>query len=456
MRRHAAAAHQPQLPVIAKALQLAMAADAKSPTGAQDARGIVGELREDVFLVAEPAAGRAATGHAGHAATRLLRQFLIGRETLELGIGVWILACVEIVLAPRPAVVHQQRRRVRAVRPRHERRHVATQRRDAHRMLQAGVAVDGFSEVQLHVERPFGGRHELLLARRLDDPLARLSHAGDVHLDRLGVVVTAVAREHVARMLLVADLVLVEDARAGGVDARSHDLSRLDQILVREHVGRRGLRITRGRDAVREVREVGPRLRLVDGVPLGAQVRVRVHEAGHDGGAGHVHRCRASRHGDRTGRTNCGDAVVTHDDVAARNDLVALHGDDARVAQHDRATRNVARGLQEDATLDGCVRLRSSRVSRLRRVATQCGNHLITCARRIQVVDDVCVADGPVHPPPICRPGRELAADVGELAHRHDGGVRIRNADGRLHAARRHDDGVEVLVHLRERHVAVR
>ena len=109
-----------------------MTANPQPSTSAQNLCRFGGKLREDILLIAEPAARRAAARHRRHATTRLERQLLVGRETLELRIGVRVLLRVEVVLAPRSAVVHQQRRRVGALRPRHEARDVGAERHDAH------------------------------------------------------------------------------------------------------------------------------------------------------------------------------------------------------------------------------------------------------------------------------------------------------------------------------------
>ena len=155
-------------------------------------------------------------------------------------------------------------------------------------MLEAGIAIDRLAEIEFHVERAFGSGHELLFARGLDDPLPRLTHASHVHLDRLRVVVAAVALEDAARVLLIANEIAIEDAGAGGVDAGTDSLTGVDHVLIAQDVGGGGLWVTRGGDAIREVRQIRPRLRFVNGAALSAQVGVRVHEPRHDGGAGHV------------------------------------------------------------------------------------------------------------------------------------------------------------------------
>ena len=100
----------------------------------------------------------------------------------------------------------------------------------------------------------------------------------------------------------------------GGVDARPDDLAGLDEIAVREHVGRPGLRVARRGHAVREIHLIRPYLRAMHAV-RGAEVRVDVDAARDDRLAGDVD-ARARRPGSVT--------------LSARAD-----GDDAVVANHD-------------------------------------------------------------------------------------------------------------------------
>src|SRR5688572_8150263 len=81
-----------------------------------------------------------------------------------------------------------------------------------------------------------------------------------------------------------------------------------------------------------------------------AQVCVRIDETGYDRASGHIDDARvASLH--LAARADCDDAVVTHEDVAVLDDLVAAHGDDACPTQQCGAAREVALSCDRDAGL---------------------------------------------------------------------------------------------------------
>ena len=164
---------------------------------------------------------------------------------------------------------------------------VLVERRDRQRVLEAGVAIDNLRQVQLEVEPAFERRHQLLLLRGHDDPLPLLAVARHVQLDRLRVPVLAVTPQDVLRVLEALDVVAANTPGPVPRHARPEHLPGLDQVAIREDVGRRRLRIARRRHAVGEVGEVLPDLRLVH-VPRRPDVRVHVDETRHDGLAGHV------------------------------------------------------------------------------------------------------------------------------------------------------------------------
>ena len=155
------------------------------------------------------------------------------------------------------------------------------QREDRHRMLEAGVAVLHEREVHREVRPALGGGREAQLLRRHDHPLPHFAIAGQVLLDRLRVVVIGVAAHDVARFVETLDVVLREDAGAGGVEARADQRAGLHQVGVGENVGRRRLRIALRRDAVRETRHELRDLIAVH-APAEPVVRVNVDEAGND------------------------------------------------------------------------------------------------------------------------------------------------------------------------------
>src|SRR4051812_37906240 len=100
----------------------------------------------------------------------------------------------------------------------------------------------------------------MLLTSRLNDPLPLLAVAGDVLLDRVRVVVVAVAFEDVSRMIEAAEILSAEDAWSGGPAARSEKIARIELVLVGDDVGRSRLWISRSRYPIREVGCVRPHL----------------------------------------------------------------------------------------------------------------------------------------------------------------------------------------------------
>ncbi len=256
-----------------------------------------------------------------------------------------VVALVEEVFAPRAAVGHQQGRRVRDARLRDEPHGVLVQRHDRVTVLRSRVAIDDGGQVHLEVEPALDRRHQTELLRRHDDPLPLLAVAGHVHLDRVDAVELAVAPQRLLGVLETLEVLVPEHAGTGVEDARPEDFSGLHEIGVREHVGRRGLGVAGRRHAPREVGEVLPHLRFVD-APGRPRVRVDVDEPRDDGLAGHVDDPRTSRH--RAPRADRHDAIVRDDDVAVVDDLVTLHGDDARTTQDHGAARNVPRDADRD------------------------------------------------------------------------------------------------------------
>ena len=288
--------------MVAEPLQLPVTADADTAAGLHDLVRDLRFLEERILLLHEPATGVSAAGEAApHATSRGCREHLVRREAPQLRVVVDVLGRVVVVLSPRPAVRDDERRRVRDAALGEQLHDVLVQRVDRQRVLLSRVPVHDHREVVAIVERALGGRHDLLLFRRLDDPLTLLAVTGHVHLERLRVVVLAVAPHDATRVLDVLDVlalrrhvVRTEQPGARRVDARADRGACHDRVLVREHVGRAGLRVARRGDAVREVREIGPRL-LVHAL-IEPQVSVRIDEARHDGLAGRVDLARAVRH----------------------------------------------------------------------------------------------------------------------------------------------------------------
>ena len=128
----------------------------------------------------------------------------------------------------------------------------------------------------------------------------------------------------------------------GPVEKRRGPISApgLHQVGVRENVGRRRLRIALRRDTVRELRQELRDLVAMH-APAEPGVRVNVDESRNDRLAGDVDDSRALPGCSRCRAADGDDAIVGDDDVAVLDDLVALHRDDARATQHDRAARLV-------------------------------------------------------------------------------------------------------------------
>src|SRR5690606_9705812 len=108
------------------------------------------------------------------------------------------------------------------------------------------------------------------------------------HLERLRIVVLRIALEHVLGVLLVADVLRAEHARAGRVDAWAEHVPDLDAVLVAQDVRGGRLRVTRGGHAVRQARQVLPDLPRVDLGYEPLRVVVGVHESGEQRGSGDV------------------------------------------------------------------------------------------------------------------------------------------------------------------------
>jgi hypothetical protein len=205
---------------------------------------------------------------------------------------------------------------------------------------------------------------------------------------------------------------------------------------------------------------------------------VRIDEAGHDRAAGDVDDARARGHLDLPRAPTADDAVVADDDVGVLDDLVAAHGDRAAAAQHavpsgmsrvrgDRDARLlglVSRRRACAAPRDGACR--AAAVESVAAVSRAAVSHASPRARvqprrcrrtpsRAQVVDDVRIADRPVHLRPSAFhagnwPPMSVSLRAGNCRLAPDGDGRVVAADH----GHRHD--VHVVVDLRERLVAGR
>ena len=205
-RRHAAHGEAPHLPVVAEPLELAVAADARR------GRRRAGSSR----LIRRPSGRRYSSLRAHTRRRRVMSSStLCGMKRLQLLVVVHLGRRVEVLLRRWAAVVHQQRRRVRDLRPGEELDDVLVEREDRQRVLVAVHAVDGVGDVQLHVAAAFGRRHQPELLRGLHHPLALLAVADHVGLDVGRAVVLLVALQIRERGLVRLEVVAREDAGPG-------------------------------------------------------------------------------------------------------------------------------------------------------------------------------------------------------------------------------------------------
>src|SRR5439155_1053887 len=201
----------------------------------------------------------------------------------------------------------------------------------------------------------FDRGHQAELLRRHDHPLALLPVPRHVLLDRVRVVELAVALQRIPHVIETGPVLLEERPEHAGArmkDPGPDELAGLDLIGVREDVGRRGLRIARGGDAPRQIREILPYRRLVN-APRGPRMGMDVDQAGDDGLPRHVDDARAG--GRRTGGRHARDPAVRHDDVALTDQLVTLHGDDPGAPQHHRAAGNGAAEVSDTLIAGGAA-----------------------------------------------------------------------------------------------------
>ena len=130
----------------------------------------------------------------------------------------------------------------------------------------------------------------------------------------------------------------------------------------------------------------------------------------------------------------------------------ALHREDARAAQHDRALRLVLRHGDRDVVTRGFVdrtwpvRRRdhrraaaaaAARPPSRRALSARVTESRTAASAAATIVGEERVAERVVDLLAVVRPGRELAADAGDLAHRHLGLRRIRRVDRRRVAGHR-------------------
>ena len=126
-------------------------------------------------------------------------------------------------------------------------------------------------------------------------------------------VVFSVLGQHAFHFFGGLKVVVRKNARPGREGAQPEDVAGVHQILVGKHIVRAGLHIEASGDAVREVCEERPVLRVQDAAPDFGPVRVGVNEARHDRFAAHIEHFGARRRAAL--RADAFDAVALDDDV---------------------------------------------------------------------------------------------------------------------------------------------
>ncbi len=134
----------------------------------------------------------------------------------------------------------------------------------------------------------------------------------------------------------------------GRVGPGSDDLADIDQILVGKHVVGVSLRIPAGSHAIGEVGEEAPVLKIKNAAADFSPVRMNVDEAGNDGGAGQIDHLGIRWNGNSTVFPDGSDTVIFHDNVGVGDDVIAVHGNYLRAAQHNGSGGMMARELERN------------------------------------------------------------------------------------------------------------
>ena len=183
----------PDLPVGAEPLELAVAAERAAPAGADHLGAAFRDPGVHVFLGKEPLAAPA--DHVVEDGGR--------NEAGEFFVAHHVGVLEEVVLAPGATVGHQDCRGVVGLGARHVLGDVVVDGDDGQAVLVAREAVRHLRQVQLQVERAFGGGDEFVLHRGHRDPLADDPVADHVLLDGDRVVGLGVALQEIVGGLRV-------------------------------------------------------------------------------------------------------------------------------------------------------------------------------------------------------------------------------------------------------------
>ena len=302
-----------------------------SPFEFRDLRRKFGKF---IFVFAEP------TG----AALGFFVDYSVRSEAIELGIIVNLTKFVPVIFAERPAVIHDERRSFRNSRLHEHLEDIFVERRDRQRVLVAMEAVEDMRQIQLQIQRAFSGGHHFKFLRRLHHVLPLFAVADKVAFDVVGTVVFAIFRQHAFDFFRGLKIIVGENSRTRRESALADDVAGVHKILVGEHIVRAGLHIQTRGDAVGEVREERPVLRIEDAASNFKPVRVRVDKSRCDCFSANVEYFRPAW--SASFRTDSRDAVVFDDNIGVFQHFIALHGDDGRSTQHDSSLGGFARQFQ--------------------------------------------------------------------------------------------------------------
>ena len=199
------------------------------------------------------------------------------------------------------------------------------------------------------VQRALRSRHHSQFFRRHDHELPLLPIPHNVALDVVRAVVLRIFRQHALHFFFRLEIVVRKNSRPRGKRTQPDDVAAVHQVFVRKHVVRARLYVEARGDAIGQISQERPVLRVQNAAPNLRPVRVRVDKSGNDRFPGHIEHLRACWY--RAFRPHALDPVIFDDDVRVLQNLLAFHRHYCRSPQHDRALRSLPRDLQVDSNL---------------------------------------------------------------------------------------------------------
>ena len=206
-----------------------------------------------------------------------LVQLVVRREPLQPFDLVHFRVRQVILPARRPAVGHDEGRRIDHLARCAELDHIVEEWADGEGVLQPGIPVLRERHVHREVRTTFRGRREAKLVRRHDHPLSDLPITRQILLDGLGVEVVRIPPERVASVVEALDLIGSEDAWPGRIETWPNQLAGLHEVTVGDDIFRGRLRISLGGDPVRQLSQELRHLTPMH-TPRDPSVCVDVHE----------------------------------------------------------------------------------------------------------------------------------------------------------------------------------